>query len=119
MTQELERRAAELRTLPALAFTVTGSGLAATDRAAEELPAADDPRCGVLTRSHPYGGSVIDGYRTEVLVILADALVAAEDYDPESSGTSWVHVFAADPDRRAALGALVRAALGDAVIARR
>ena len=115
MRQALERRAAELRTGPVLHVSVTGSGLGATDRVAQVLPAEPlpgGPACGVLAWDHTYGGSVPEGVRSVVAVVLADALVEAEDFDADPVAATTVRIFAADPARRAALAAVVRAALG-------
>jgi len=115
MTALLTQRAAALRAGPVTAIAVTGDGFAATTAAARALAAAPpDPAQGVLTWAHPYGGSVAEGRRTVVAVVLVDALVEAEDLDADPAGTTWVRVFAVDPDRRAALAAAARAALGAA-----
>ena len=71
----------------------------------EFLP-KDDPRCGVFSQQRQYGGSVPEGWLEVRTLVLADAVVTAEDYDVESNTSVSIHALS--EARAAALKAAAR-----------
>lgn len=72
---------------------------------------AGDVGCGVLSSRHQFGGSVPEGYREEMLVLLPDALVEVEGYEDAPEANTFARIFAATAGRADELEAALRDAV--------
>lgn len=99
-----------LRAAPRSVIRLPCSGLDAARRvAATLLPSAPPPGvvCGSIHGSHAYGGSVVEGTRHFVRVVLEHAVVEAEEYDNAADTATHVYVWTTDEALRARIHALV------------
>jgi hypothetical protein len=85
---------------------LAGNGSRVHQRLVKRLLPRDDPRCGVLSHTFQYGGSVPEGWADETTLVLADATIETLDYDVESN--TWVKVRAVAEARADELERLVK-----------
>lgn len=62
-----------------------GNGGTVHQRLREQLLPEGDPRCGVLSHSFQYGGSVPEGTAERTTLVLVDAMIQTEDFDYETN----------------------------------
>lgn len=89
------------RTVP-----LAGNGSAVHAALRERVLPRGDPRCGVLSHTFEYGGSVPEGTAERTTLVLVDAVIETDDFDHETN--TFVKVRAASEARADALEALVR-----------
>lgn len=97
------RRLPVRRTIP-----LPASGFAAASRVALRFINRGEPGCGVLHDRHQFGGSVPEGYRSVMFVLLKDALVEAEEYDDTPSANTFVEIHAETESRADEVEAVIR-----------
>lgn len=108
---QLEERAdALVRISRRSVISLERSGLDAAARVAAALLPSEPPPdvvCGSYRGSHAYGGSVPEGERYFVRVVLPFAVVEAEEYDHDSTAATYFYVWTDDEALRAHIHALV------------
>jgi hypothetical protein len=107
----LEARVVELHRLPVnRTVRMPHGGLHAGRGVFKRFSAPNDPGCGVIEGSQAFGGSVPEGYRSWMVVVLPDALVEVEEYDDTPDANTFARVHAPTEARADELEAALRSA---------
>ncbi len=107
----LETRVVELRRLPVKrTVPMPQGGLGAGWVVLKRFTSPDDPACGVIEGRQQYGGSVPEGYRSWMEVVLPDALIEVEEYEDRPDANTSARVHTTTEARADELEAVLRSA---------
>lgn len=105
----LEHRVSELRRLPITRNVgLPRSGLDAGWRVLQRFGSGDETS-GTVDARHQYGGSVPEGYRLCMTVVLPDALVEVEEFEDMLEANTFAAIYAPTEARADELEVVLRA----------